>query len=143
MAAENIPNIMRDFVKSMEKGDVDKALSFLTDDVDWVTPTGTIKGKDQIRRYFSSEAMKGLTVTESGNGIIAQGNRALFEHDLEATYRGRKAKWLAICAYEFNGDKIQHMRTVFDRLSLAQQMSSGLPKMLVNQIVKQSEKMVR
>ena len=43
MAEEKIADIMCDFVKAMEKGDIDKALSFLTEDVDWVTPNGTFK----------------------------------------------------------------------------------------------------
>jgi len=143
MAEAEMANIMRDFVKSMEKGDVEKALSYLTDDADWVAPNGTAKGKDELKRMLSSEAMRNVAATETGNGIIAQGNKAFFEHILETTYRGRKAKWLAMCAYEFSGDKIQHIRAAYDRLSVAQQVTSGLPRMMINQIVKQTEKMTQ
>ena len=143
MAEAEMANIMRDLAKSIEKGDVEKALSHLTDDADWVTPNGAVQGKDELKRLLSSESMRNVAVTETGNGIMTQGNKAFFEHILEATYRGRKAKWLAMCAYEFNGDKIQHLRTAFDRLSLAQQVTGGLPRMMVNQIAKQSEKMAR
>ena len=55
---------MRDFVKAMEKGDIDKDLSFLTEDVDWVTSNGTFKGTDGVRRCLSSEATQGMAVTE-------------------------------------------------------------------------------
>lgn len=143
MAEADMANIMRDFVKSMEEGDVEKALSYLTDDADWLSPNGTAKGKDELRRLLSSESMRNVAATETGNGIIAQGNKAFFEHILEATYRGRKARWLAMCAYEFQGDKIQHIRATFDRLSLAQQLTVGLPRMIVNQVVKQAEKMTQ
>ena len=101
------------------------------------------KGKDEMRRLLSSESMQNIAVHESGNGIMVQGNKAFFEHVLETTYKGKKAKWLAICAYEFKDDKIQHMRTAFDRLSLAQQITSGLPRMVVNRVVKQAEKMTQ
>jgi len=144
MAEEKIADIMREFVKTLEKGDVDKALSFFTDDIDWVTPNGTFKGKDELRRYLSSESVQGImTVTETGNGIIEQGNKAFFEHVIAGTFRGRKTEVLVMCAYEFKGNKIQHIRTTLDRLLLAQQSTSGLPKIIVNQIVKRSEKLCR
>jgi limonene-1,2-epoxide hydrolase len=143
MAKAEMANIMREFVKAMGENDIEKALSYLTDDADWVSPNGTAKGKAELRRMLSSESMQNVTATESGNGIIAQGDKAFFEHILEATYRGRKAKWLAMCAYEFQGDKIQHIRATFDRLSLAQQVTSGLPRMIVNQVIRQAEKMTQ
>jgi hypothetical protein len=48
-----------------------------------------------------------------------------------------------MCAYEFEGDKIKETRTTWDRLSMAQQVVSGLPKMMVNMIIKQAEKGLR
>ena len=142
MTNEEIANIMRDCVKTMEKGDVEKTLSFFTEDAVWVTPNGTFKGKDELRRCLSAESMQNMTVTETGNGIIVQGNKAFFEHVIASTVQGQRAEGLTMCAYEFSDGKIKEVRTVFDRLSLAQQAAKGwLPKMLVNFIVKQAEKM--
>jgi len=144
MSNEEIANIMRDYVQAMAKGDVEKMLSLSTEDAVWVSPNGTFKGKDELRRYLSGSAksMQDMTVTETGNGIIVQGNKAFFEHVMAATVQGRRAEVLAMCAYEFSDGKIKEVRTVFDRLSLAQQAAKGwLPKMLVNFIVKQAEKM--
>ena len=142
MTNEAIANIMRDFVKALEEGDIEKTLSLFTEDAVWVVPIGTFKGKDELRRYLSAESMQGMKVTETGNGIIVQGNKAFFEHVIAGTVRGRKIEGLAICAYEFKGDKIQQMRTVYDRLLLAKQAVKGwLPKMIVNLIVKQAEKL--
>ena len=101
------------------------------------------KGKDEARRFLSAEPMQGTTATETGNGIIVEGNKAFFEHVIASTFRGRRTEGLAMCAYEFKGDKIQKLRTTFDRLLLAQQVTGGLPKMMVNMIVKQAEKMFR
>ena len=144
MTNEEIANIMRDFGRTMAKGDVEKTLSFFTEDAVWVEPNGTFKGKDELRSYLSAQAksMEDKTVTETGNGIIVGGNKAFFEHVLGATVQGRRAEFLAMCAYEFSNGKIKEVRSTYDRLLIAQQAVKGwLPKMLVNFIVKQSEKM--
>lgn len=144
MTKEEIANIMRDFAQTMVKEDVEKTLSFFTEDGVFVTPNGTFKGKDELRRYFCAEAesLQDRTVTETGNGIIVEGNKAFFEHIIAGTVQGRRAEVLAMCAYEFSDGKIKKVRSAFDRLSLAQQAAKGwLPKMLVNFIVKQMEKM--
>ena len=144
MTNGEIANIMRDFVQTMAKGDVEKALSFFTEDAVWVNPNGTFKGKDEARRSLSAEAesMQDTTVTETGNGIIVEGNKAFFEHVIAGTIQGRRGEVLAMCAYEFSDGKIEKVRSVYDRLSMAQQAAKGwLPKMLVNLIVKQAEKM--
>ncbi len=144
MTNEEIANIMRDFGQTMAKGDVEKTLSFFTEDAVWVEPNGTFKGKDELRSYLSAQAksMEDKTVTETGNGIIVQGDKAFFEHVLGATVQGRRAEFLAMCAYEFSNGKIKEVRATYDRLLIAQQAVKGwLPKMLVNFIVKQAEKM--
>ena len=142
MSEETIAAIMREFAKTLEEGDIDKALSFFTDDGAWITPIGTFKGKDEIRRYLSSEYMKGLTITEVGNGIIVKGDKAFFEHVVVTTIEGKRAESLVFCAYEFKDGKIQETRTVYDRLLIAQQVVKGwLKKTIVNSIVKQSEEL--
>ena len=141
MADEKIPGIMREFVKGMEKGDVKKQLSFLTDDAVWVNPNGTFKGKEELGCYLTAmnESMKDVTVTECGHGIIVQGNKAFFEHVIGGTVEGRRADVLGMCAYEFSGDKIKEVRTTYDRLSMAQQAATGLGKWMANMIVKKME----
>jgi len=140
MADEKIPGIMRNFVKTF--GDVEKMLSYFTEDGGWVNPNGAFKGKEELRRYLTvfCGSMKDVTVTECGNGIIVQGNKAFFEHVVGGTIEGRRAEALAMCAYEFSGDKIKEVRTTYDRLLLAQQAATGLGKWMVNMIVKQAEK---
>ena len=142
MADEKIPGIMREFVKGMEKGDVEKMLSLLTEDAVWTNPNGTFKGKEELRRYLTVflGSTKDVTVTECGNGIMVQGNKSFFEHVIGGTVDGRRAEVLAICAYEFSGDKIKEVRTTYDRLSMAQQAATGLGKWMANMIVKQMEK---
>jgi len=143
MAEEKIPSIMRDFVGAMASGDVEKALSCCTDDATWVCPMGTFRGKEELRRVLTwmAQSMQDMTVAESGLGIMAQGDRAFFEHVIGGTMQGMRVEWLAFCAYEFSGDKIQTIRSAWDRLSVAQQAARGwLARWLVGLIVKQAQK---
>jgi limonene-1,2-epoxide hydrolase len=142
MAEEKIPSLVREFLKTMEGSDVEKALSYFTDDAVWACPMGTFRGKDELRRYMTVmyEQMKDTKVKECGNGLIAQGNKVLIEHEISSTMAGKKASMLSFCAYEFEGDKIKNVRSAFDRLGMAQQVTSGLPKMMVNMIARQTEK---
>jgi len=143
--AEDKASIMREFAKSLEDGDVEKSVSLFTDDAVYDTPYGPYKGKEAIRQMLAamSRNMKGMKVTESGNGIIVQGDKAFFEHMLSGTFQGKKYEMLGICAYEFSGDKIKAMRTVFDRLLTAQQAAPWFARPMVNMIVGQSEKAVK
>jgi limonene-1,2-epoxide hydrolase len=146
MPEEKIPSIMRKFVKTMEDGDVEKSLAYFAEDGVWVTSFGTARGKDEVRRFttWMYGQMKDVKVKECGNGIIAQGNKAFFEHEISSTMEGKKVTGLAFCAYEFEGDKIKEVRTTYDRLSMAKQAVKGwLPTMLVNMMVKQAEKGLR
>ena len=145
MADEKIASIMREFVKTLGKEDIEKTLSYFTEDGVWINPNGTFKGKEELRRYLTvmSESMQDVTVTECGNGIIVQGNKAFFEHVIAGTMKGERAEVLAMCAYEFSGDKIKESRTTYDRLLMAEQAATGLGKWMVNLIVKQAEKGLR
>ena len=143
MDEEKIASIMREFIKSFEAADVEKSLSYFAEDAAWVAPEGTFKGKEELRRYLTNEAqsIRDMTVTETGNKIIVQGNKAFYEHVIAGTIEGKRSEGLAMCAYEFTNDKIQEIRTVYDRLSMAKQVAKGwLAKRLVNSIVKQTEK---
>jgi uncharacterized protein (TIGR02246 family) len=143
MNDEKIAGIMRDLIQSLETNDVEKTLSFFADDGVWINPNGTFKGKEELRRYMTSSAktMQDVKITETGNKIIVQGDRAFYEHDIAATIEGKRAEGLAMCAYEFTNDKIREVRTVYDRLLIVKQAAKGwLAKTLVNSIVKQAEK---
>jgi uncharacterized protein (TIGR02246 family) len=143
MLDEKIAGIMRDLIKSLETNDVEKTLSFFADDGIWVNPNGRFKGKEELRRYMTSSAktMQDVKITETGNKIIVQGDRAFYEHNIAATIEGKRVEGLAMCAYEFTNDKIREVRTVYDRLLIVKQAAKGwLAKTLVNSIVKQAEK---
>lgn len=141
-ADEATTQLVRDFLAVLEERNVEKTVAFLTDDATWVTPAATYKGKQVIRRYLSWEfkTVPVLSVTETGVGLMVAGNRAIIEHQLTGMIRGKSCTWLAMCAYEFRDDKIRKLRTVYDRLSLAQETASGwLQRTIVNAVASQTE----
>ena len=143
MNEEEIAGIMRDLIKSIETGDVEKTLSLFAEDGVWINPNGTFKGREELKRYMTSSAksMQEVKITETGNKIIVQGDKGFYEHEIAATIEGKRVEGLAMCAYEFTNGKIQEVRTVYDRLLIAKQAAKGwLAKTLVNSIVKQAEK---
>jgi ketosteroid isomerase-like protein len=135
--------IMREFVNALAMSDGEKLVSYVTDDSVWVGPGFNYKGKEGIKNYAKalSQSVKEAKVTESGNGIIINGDKAFFEHIISGTYQGKKFEYLAMCSYEFSGDKIKAMRTTSDRLGLAQQVAGGwFSRWMVNAVVNQVEK---
>ncbi len=143
MSEEKIESVMRDYIAALVKRDVEKALSFFAEDATLVTPEGTFKGKEELKRYltWSAQSVPDLTVTDAGIGIMVQENRAVYEHVLAGTIEGVKCEWLGMCVYEFSDEKIQHLRTVHDRLSTAKQVTKGwLAKRIVSSIIKRAEK---
>jgi limonene-1,2-epoxide hydrolase len=143
MSEKKIEGIMRDFVRAIEEQNVEKALSFLTDDAEYVTPEGKFKGKEELRRYLTwgTRTTPNQKVRDAGIGIMVKGNRAVFEHIAEGTYEGTGYEALTMCVYEFSDEKIQYLRTVVDRLSIAKQVAKGwFEKKVVNLIVNRWEK---
>ena len=143
MSEDKKAEMMRELVKTFESNDFEKAESLCTDDIVMSTPMGTFKGKDELKSYLNwiADNIKDLKVTEAGNGIMVQGDKAFFEHTFSGIMQGEKAEFLAMCAYEFSDDKINKVRTVFDRLSIAEQASSKwIEKKFVNTIVNQMQK---
>ena len=60
------------------------------------------------------------------------------------TIEGMRYEGLVMCVYEFSDEKIQQVRTVYDRLLVAKQVAKGwLAKWVVGLIVKNAEKELR
>jgi uncharacterized protein (TIGR02246 family) len=143
MSKEELISMMRKFKDAFNKKDLEKTLSFFAEDADWVTPNGEFKGKEEIKNYFkwAFEINPDQKIIESGVKIIAEEDKAVYEHILEGSVEGMKYQILALCIYEFKGDKFQHLRSAFDRLSIAKQLAKGpIAKTAVNSILKRMEK---
>lgn len=134
---------VREFLEAFGSRDVEATLSFFADDATWITPAGTFHGTAELRRYVEAETemVPWVNITEAGMGIVGEGDRVAIEHEIEGPVQGKTCKWLAICSYEFEDDKIKRLNTVYDRLSILQDAADGwLQETLVNAMVKQAEK---
>jgi ketosteroid isomerase-like protein len=143
---EQIKGTIRDYIKAMIAGDSKQTTSFLASDAVWTGPDGTYKGTTAIVDCSERirKAIKDYKITENGMGIVVQGNTGVIEHDISGITNGKKWRIPAICIYEFKNDKIQGMRTFYDRLSLAKQAAGGIiAKTAVNSIVNAIEKPTR
>jgi len=146
MSEKKIESLMRDYIEAVVKKDVEKALSLFAEDAVYVTPEGTFKGKKELKRYltWSAQSVPDLTVRDAGIEIVVKGNKGVYEHILKGTIEGMKYEALAICVYEFSDEKIQRLRSVYDRLSIGKQVAKGwLAKRLVSSFVKRAEKGLR
>jgi len=143
MSKEELISMMRKFKDAYNKKDLEKTLSFFAEDADWVNPNGKFKGKEEIKNYFkwAFEINPDQKIIESGVKIIAEEDKAVYEHILEGSFEGMKYQILALCIYESKGDKFQHLRSTYDRLSLAKQLAKGpIAKTAVNSIINRMEK---
>lgn len=126
MSEEKIVSVIRDFVEAYVKQDVEKTLSFLTEDVVWVQPEGTFKGKGEVKRLLAwlpkSFWYSQVKVRDAGVVILVLGNKAVYEQIIEGVSgHDRKFEAPAISIFEFSGEKIQQYRTLCDRMTLGKQ----------------------
>ena len=145
MSEERIVSVIHERALASEKRDVEKMLSFLTEDVVWTNNEGTFKGKDEVKRYWTWEAqrMSNAKVRAAGIGTIVKGNIAVYEEVFEgSTSDGRRFGEIpVIIVEEFSGEKIQRHREYFDRLSMAKQGAKGwFERLIVGSIVNRIEK---
>lgn len=147
MSEEKIESLTRDFSEAFVSRDVERMLSFWAEDGVWVSPVGTFRGKEEIRRYLTWDVQvtPNIKVKDIGVGILVKGNKSFYESISEnVTPDGRKFEIRAISVHEFSGDKIQHVRLFYDRLSIAKQATKGwLEKLIINTVVSRAEKGLR
>jgi len=147
MSEEKIVSVIRDFVEAYVKRDVEKMLSFLTEDAVWVLPDYPfpLKGKEEVKRYLTWETQRipDFKIRDAGIGIMVKGNKAVHEQVFEGSMpEGRRFREIpGIAVYEFNGEKIQRHRMYYDRLSMGKQVAKGrFEKKVVSLIVNRWEK---
>ena len=143
MSKEELISMMRKFKDAYNKKDLKEILSFFAEDADCINPNGVFKGKEEIKNYFKwvFEVNSDQKIIESGVKIIAEEDKAVYEHILEGSVEGMKYQILALCIYESKGSKFQHLRSTYDRLSLAKQLAKGpIAKTAVNSIINRMEK---
>ena len=143
MADTKKEKAIRDFVDALCKKDVDRAMTFFTDDATWTNTEGLFKGADEIKKYtrWLINSVMDLTFSDVGIGVVGDGNNAVYEYTMEGTFEGKRIKALGVCTYQFEGDKCSRHFTIADRLSMARQAAGGfIAKKVVKSIIGRMEK---
>jgi len=143
MTEEQIKNTIRGFLQALASGDISRALSFIAENADMTVWGRTLKGKAEVQKYLTWMATnsKDGRITETGIGIITQGDTGVIEHIISGVTNGRRFEIPTACIYEFKNNKIQSVRAFSDRLTMARQAASGLfARWIVNSMVKAMEK---
>jgi ketosteroid isomerase-like protein len=149
MSEKIIESVVRDFGEAFVERDVERMLSFFTEDAVWVSPVGTFRGKEELRRVLTWDTQISPTLRSrrSGIGIMVKENKAVAEDISEGEYEGKKYELPAVTVFEFSDDKIQHIRPYYDKLSIIKQVTmqykgvtGWFAKRIVNFIVKSAEK---
>lgn len=147
MAGDVIAGVVSEFINAMVAGDVAKAVACCSDDVMWIVPEGTLSGKQQIQQYLKrlKEMNRDISISDTGIDLIVQGNEGIHEFIFKGTTKdGMPWTLLALTVYEFKGDQIKRMTTVFDRLALVKQTAKGwLTRMAVNNAASFAERGMR
>ncbi len=144
MSEEKMVGILGEFREAYVSKNIEKMLSFLTEDVVWVTAMGTFRGKNDVKRYFDWDAKvtPGLSLRDIGSGLVVKGNRGFAEVATEWMISDHEKVGMPVMfAFDLNNDKIQQVRVYYDRLSIAKQVAKGgMEKMAVDGIVNSMEK---
>ena len=143
MSEEKNLELMHNFNKLLEEGNIEKALSLCTEDVTFVNPFGKFSGKEQCGNYLKwlINGMQDMKFKSVGVGFFVQGDKGIDESIVKGKLNGEKVEFLGICTFQFSNGKIKEWHDVFDRLSIINQsVKSWLPKKMVNTIVQQSRK---
>ncbi|MFH0748558.1 MAG: nuclear transport factor 2 family protein [Candidatus Bathyarchaeota archaeon] len=142
MSEDEIKGIIHSVLEAVNKRDFEKAAYFDADDKIMITPEGTFKGKEEIRRYYkwSSRQFKELKFTEKE--LIVQGNKAAMEFVVECTTPdGKRGQVSGLGMFEFRDGKMQRSHMSYDRISVAKQLAKGgLKTGIVNSMIGQMEK---
>ncbi len=142
MGDKVIEKSIRNFVGSLESGNLEEALQFFDENCEWITNEGTFKGRTAIESYLKwmKSALEGIKFQDDGIGIITDHDKAVYQHIYKGTYSGRPVEVHSVCTYRFSGNKCTYHSTVSDRLATAHQAAGAFSGLAVDAVIKQVEK---
>ena len=141
MSGEEIKRLLRDIHVALNKRDADKAASYFAEDVVSVSPEGTFKGRQEVKRYFTWLLGQYSEMKLNETGLYVDGNVAIHEYVTEGTTKEGKGSAPCVAIGEIKDGKVQTFRNYYDRLGIAKQMARGIiATRAVNSIVDQMEK---
>jgi steroid delta-isomerase-like uncharacterized protein len=127
------------YFEAWNSRDPERVLALMTDDIlfeDPVLPEGSARGQATLRGFLRSiwRAFPDLTVAMRNNPLIAiDGSRAAVELETSGTFlgpldppgygpTGTRGGLAAMELWEFEGDKLRHVRAFADTMEMGRQM---------------------
>jgi ketosteroid isomerase-like protein len=111
--------------------DVDRMMTFFSDDAELVAAPGAFSGKDAIRKFLQWDAELSPTVSidDVGVGMASAGKGCVvWERALHLTYEGIPYQEDAATILELDdAGLIRRYRSYYDKLAVVDQIASGLP----------------
>lgn len=111
MYAEDNKATIRSFYKALTAKDVDKTLSFFTDDAVLIWGPFTFRGKEEVKRWLIELGELALSLQFGEKSLIAQGNVVTNEFFMSLlTHDDKRGLIPGTSVYELNGGKIQQIK---------------------------------
>lgn len=125
-----IRETIAEYVAAYEARDIDRLLTFYSDDAVFTFAPGTFRGKDAIRKVFEWDARLSpkAGVRDRGIGLLVSGRTAVAERTIFLTYEGIPYEEVGATIYEFDDDGlIRRQVSYYDKLALMHQIASRYP----------------
>ena len=144
MESVELHSVIQNILEAFNKKDLTRMLSFFADDLIFIRPEGTFKGKEEIKRFYTWMYSNYSEIRLTEKDFIVEGNKAVVELVSEgASARGgnKKQRIQALTLFEFRNGKVQQVNDYYNQLLIAQQLAIGwFEKTIVNAVVNRMHK---
>lgn len=146
VSVEENAKILEDLHAAINKQDLEKAISFFTDDASFIVmPGGTCSSKDEIRKYFEKmlKAYEKIIFKDIHPPVVS-GEMATHEFMVNVKLEGGPEGTLpAVVVAEFRNGRVTQIRWYLDKLEAAKQLAKGtVAKRTVAAVAKRVEAIV-
>ncbi len=107
---EKIKTIIKNYISSFEEKNVEKILSYFTEDASWIAPQYKIKGKNEIEGYilWLFENIDDLNFIHDGIGIIVNEDKAVCQNIFKAKVGEVKVKIPTMFIFKLRNNKFSN-----------------------------------
>lgn len=107
---EKIKTIIRSYISSFEEKNVEKVLSYFTEDASWNTPQFNINGKNKIEEYilWLFENIEDINFIQDGIGIMVNEDKAVCQNIVKAKIGETRVKIPTMFIFRLRNNKFSN-----------------------------------
>ncbi len=107
---ENIKTLIESYISSFEEKNVEKILSYFTDDASWIAPQYNIKGKNEIEGYvlWLFENIEDINFIPDGIGIMINEDKAVCQNIFKAKIGETRVKIPTMFIFRLRNNKFSN-----------------------------------